>query len=145
MDILREYAMSFVGTPYSWGGDDAIDGYDCSGFVQELLQSVGEDPKGDQTAQGLFNYFSENGHGSQLVSIKMGTLLFFRPHDDGKITHVAMALDPYRMIEAGGGGKETLTRVKAAEHNAYVRIRPINSRKDLVSHITPYYRNIGCY
>ena len=51
------YAKLFIGKPYLWGGEGP-EGYDCSGFIQEVLSCIGLDPKGDQTAQGLYNYFS---------------------------------------------------------------------------------------
>lgn len=139
--ILYDYAMQFVGTPYRWGGDDPIDGYDCSGFVQELLSSVGHDPKGDQTAQALFDYFNAMGRAEWNVH-KIGALAFFGK-DPTHISHVAMLLDEYRMIEAGGGGSQTTNRAEAAAQNAYIRIRPISNRSDLVAVLRPRYHTIG--
>jgi hypothetical protein len=53
-----------------------------------------------------------------------------------------MLLDPYRIIEAGGGGSLTNTIEDAAKHNAYIRIRLLNNRKDLHAVIKPNYFNI---
>jgi len=141
MRILYDYAMSFVGTPYRWGGDDSIDGFDCSGFVQELLMSAGEDPEGDQTAQGLFNWFSSMGRARHDVW-DLGSLIFFG-ESVTKITHIGFLLDAYRMVEAGGGGSATKTIKDAAEQNAFIRVRLIESRKDKVAILKPYYRRIG--
>lgn len=141
MRILYDYAMSFVGQPYRWGGDDPIHGYDCSGLVQEILESCGVDPKGDQTAQGLYDYFEKRGHWNRIM---LGALAFFGK-DAKHITHVGFCLDPYRMIEAGGGGSKTKTREDAAKSNAYVRVRPLDSRKDLVAIIRPSYHTIRVY
>src|SRR3990172_6729299 len=117
---LLEYAKSFIGLPYRWGGDDPIEGMDCSGLVQEILASVGMDPPGDQTAQKLYDHFSLHGkigvYGEELV----GALAFFGP-DNKHISHVAFCIDQYRMIEAGGGGSQTKTREDAAKQNAFVR------------------------
>ena len=136
MDVLIRYAMSFVGLPYRWGGDDAINGFDCSGFVQEVLASVGMDPKGDQTAHGLYQHFKVSG-GQRRVLMR-GSLCFFGSSAT-RITHVGFALDGWRMIEAGGGGSNTKTKDDAARHNAYIRIRPVLSRSDLIEAILPPY------
>ena len=60
-----------------------------------------------------------------------------------KITHVAMMIDNYQMVEAGGGSSQILTREDAAKAGAMVRIRLLDSRSDRVAVIKPYYRRIG--
>lgn len=140
MDILRDYAMQFVGIPYQWGGDDPINGFDCSGFVQELLASVGIDPTGDQSAQGLYDYFSKGNARGNVYGC--GSLAFYG-QSATRITHVAMMIDNYRIIEAGGGGSGTRTHEDAAEQNAYIRVRLLNHRKDLVGLLRPDYATIG--
>lgn len=135
MRLLVEYAMTFVGTPYRWGGDDPMTGFDCSGLVQELLASVGMDPAGDQSAQALYNYFEGSGERNAYLA---GALAFYG-QSVTKITHVAMLLDQYRVIEAGGGGSATTSAEQAATQNAYVRIRPVNRRGDLIAVIRPRY------
>lgn len=133
-DILREYCMQFVGLPYRWGGDDTIEGFDCSGLVQEILSAVGIDPPGDQTAQHLYNYFKEHGR----VSLRdFGALSFYGRRT--KINHVGFCLNSDLMIEAGGGGSRTTSPSAASAHNAYIRIRPIHNRNDLVDVLMPKY------
>ena len=129
-NIMIDYAKSFIGTPYLWGGE-SFGGFDCSGFVQEVLKCVGLDPKGDQTAQALYNYFSKKSLGS---GIQKGSLLFFGKSLE-KITHVAIAIDHYHMIEAGGGGINTINVSTAIKQKAMVRIRPIKNRNDIISAI----------
>lgn len=52
-------ALSYLGTPYIWGGDDPS-GFDCSGFVIECLKSVGLlSENEDFTADGLYRKFSD--------------------------------------------------------------------------------------
>lgn len=135
IELLLDYAFHFIGLPYRWGGDDPINGYDCSGFVQECLASVGMDPPGDQTAQALHDHFLVSSATSDPVP---GSLAFFGK-DASRITHVAIVLDSKSMIEAGGGGSKTVSLEAAAAQNAFIRVRPIASRKDLVAILRPPY------
>lgn len=132
---LHEYAMSFVGLPYRWGGDDPIGGYDCSGLVQEILASVGLEPPTDLTAQGLYHYFKNR---TQSDRIGAGALAFYGKSIDA-ISHVALCIDHFRCIEAGGGGRATTTEDQAERDNAFVRIRPIKKRPDLIAVLMPNY------
>jgi cell wall-associated NlpC family hydrolase len=134
--MLVQYALRFVGTPYLWGGDDPH-GWDCSGLVQELLAAQGKDPPGDQTAQGLYDYYSNDTILGWRDHREVGSLAFFGSSPT-KITHVAMLLDRDTMIEAGGGGKSTTSEDAAWKANAYVRVRKLLSRKDLIAVIFPY-------
>jgi cell wall-associated NlpC family hydrolase len=139
IELLQEYALRFVGLPYRWGGDDPINGFDCSGLVQELLASVGMDPPGDQNAQGLFEHFLPSSH----REVRGAGALAFYGITPEKITHVAMFIDHDTVIEAGGGGSKTLTREDAAAQNAFIRLRPYNHRKDLVAVLMPTYLERG--
>lgn len=134
-DLFREYCMRFVGLPYIWGGDDPIRGFDCSGLAQEILAAFGADPSGDQTAQGLFNYFIVQG---PFVNPQIGALAFYG-QGRSRITHVAVCLDEHTVIEAGGGGSKTTSESEAAKQNAYVRLRPVKHRKDFVGCVLPIY------
>tara|TARA_Y100001963_G_C6726152_1_gene421538 strand:+ start:621 stop:1043 length:423 start_codon:yes stop_codon:yes gene_type:complete len=129
-EIMIKYAKSFIGTPYKWGGN-GVSGFDCSGFIQEVLGCVGLDPRGDQTAQRLYDHFLKHSKGS---GIAPGSLLFWGSTPE-KITHVSLAIDYFYHIEAGGGNSRTTTIEVAESQGAMVRIRPLKSRKDLISAI----------
>lgn len=135
VDLMLDYAFQFIGLPYRWGGDDPIHGFDCSGFVQECLSSVGMDPPGDQTAQALHDHFV----GTSASNVPLPGSLAFFGKDVSRITHVALILDSKSMIEAGGGGSKTVSLEAAASQNAFIRVRPINSRRDLVALLFPPY------
>lgn len=139
MKTLYDYALSFLGQPYAWGGDDPVDGYDCSGLVQEILASVGADPAGDQTAQTLYEHFRRQG---RITTPQLGALVFYGENRNA-ITHVAFCLDRHRVIEAGGGGSKTKTRADAARQNAFVRIRPYDHRKDVLAVWMPEYVSVS--
>ncbi len=134
MDLMIKYAISWIGTRYKWGGENH-EGWDCSGLVQEILASVGADPKYDQTAQALYDHFK--CFGTRDIK-EPGSLAFFGFNDE-RITHVGFMVDPFRMVEAGGGGSRTHTPEDAIRQNAFVRIRPIKSRTNLVCTILPHY------
>ena len=112
-------AWSFHGTPYIWGGDDPT-GFDCSGLVIEILQSVGKLPRvGDWTANDLWLKYRDTQTNHQ----SPGCLAFwFR---DGRATHVEFCIDPVHAIDASGGGSATLTPCDAATQNAFVKVRPV--------------------
>lgn len=141
MDWLILYAMSFVGRPYSWGGQTPMGGFDCSGITQELLKSAGAHPKPgeDLTAQGLYDALEPNAsHNVQIA----GSLAFFGA-SVLKISHVGFMIDSYRMVEAGGGGSAIKTEADAIRAEAFVRIRPLKNRRDLVAVLRPSYSAIG--
>lgn len=138
MKRLIDYAMSFVGTSYRWAGDDPMGGFDCSGLVQEILSSVGEDPVGDQSSHSLYLHFKRYGKIKEGNVACAGDLAFFGTQV--KVSHIAFCIDAYRMIEAGGGGRKVRNKQDAEFYNAYVRVRPIDSRSDLIAIIKPEYR-----
>lgn len=123
-DVVLELAWTLWGTEYIWGGDDPS-GFDCSGMVLELLQSVGAYPRGqDTTANGLMHKYR---------AIKRGdvtpTDLVFWVNANGKAYHVGMVIAPNHLyIGAEGGGSSTKTLADAHKRNAYIKIRPIDSR-----------------
>lgn len=135
MKILEKYAMSFLGKPYIWGGDDPS-GFDCSGLVIELLQSCGLLPhRFDTPSQGLYDIFINKG---DTKAKGFGALVFFGKSKT-RITHVGFMIDEFRMIEAGGGGKHIKTMQDAIKYNAFIRIRPIKIRRDLIAIVKPHY------
>ncbi len=139
MNLMSQYALSFLHTPYIWGGKTAP-GLDCSGLVCEVLRAFGFIGKSDLSAQELFN-LPEVQRGTP--TLEEGSLLFFDERMGGKhITHVAYALNDKVMIEAGSGDKTCLTPADAQRKNAYSRIRPIRHRLDLYKFFKPIYLGV---
>jgi peptidoglycan DL-endopeptidase CwlO len=132
-EIAIEYAKSFIGKPYIWGGDGSgkKGGFDCSGFVLEVLWSVGAYIGGDTTAQNLLNYARKSW--TKSASNEKGGIAFFGKSASA-ITHVTFCIGNNLMIEAGGGGSDCKT---AETSTGFVRMRPITNRKDLVAVYLP--------
>jgi len=135
--IIYDYAMSFVGLPYIWGGDDPIYGFDCSGLVIEIMRAWGLFPaKIDMSAKDLMAYFTRENRGAFASQPDFGALAFFGK-DVTNITHVGFCLDSFCMLEAGGGGSKTRSKEDASLQNAYVRVRPLKFRSDLQCVVMP--------
>jgi len=131
-ELALDYAWRFIGTFYSWGGDDPS-GFDCSGFVIEVLKSVGKLPrKGDWTAAGLYEHFKSVAVGEP----REGCLVFW--HAGDKIIHVEMCVDSERSLGASGGGSKTLTREDAIRDNAFIKMRPFASRTNIYGFVDPF-------
>jgi len=124
-------AEHYIGIRYKWAGKTPA-GFDCSGLVCELLQSVGLLPdKTTLSSRGLYAKYKDR----TVDTPHAGCLLFY---GRSKITHVAIALDNELMIEAGGGDSRTKQLVDAILRRAFVRRRRINRRSDLVAVCDPF-------
>jgi D-gamma-glutamyl-meso-diaminopimelic acid endopeptidase CwlS len=131
IEIAREVAMSYIGTYYKWGGDDPS-GFDCSGFVIEILKSVGAFPRqGDATAAGLFARYARANEPD------LGNLVFYGT-SNGVVKHVEFCLGKGLAIGASGGGSRCTNNAMAIQLNAYIKIRPIKSRIGILGYSDPF-------
>lgn len=94
-ETLLQTVRFFINTPYLWGGKNAL-GMDCSGFTQIVLSLFGK--------KLLRNASEQVTQGTPVPSLheaKAGDLAFF-DHEDGKISHVGIVINPERIIHCSG-------------------------------------------
>lgn len=131
----EQTARSLRNKEYKWGGDDSIEGYDCSGFIMEVLQSVGAlRHKSDKNAVGLWNHYQE----VRVPEPYLGCLVFYYNPRKTNIIHIEFCLSDYLKIGASGGGSKTTTKKAAADANAFVKVRPIKSRGNIAGYVDPF-------
>lgn len=143
VESLIEYARSFRGVPYVYGSNNPLVGLDCGSLMCVILRKPG--------IVGLHEDLSAQGLHDKLSTLKAlpvsfrerkfpaATLLFY-----GKanrlITHVAMALDWYSVLECGGGDSKTEEADKnPASFGACVREVSVGHRSDLVAALLPQF------
>lgn len=97
--IAARTAERFVGIPYRWGGENVVDGMDCSGFVRAVYNLCGLSiprTSRDQYKAG------DRVHKSEL---KDGDLVFFGAAED-KINHVGIYVGNGKFVHAPKRGEE---------------------------------------
>jgi len=89
---LVNYALQFVGNPYSYGGSDLYSGVDCSGFTMKIFESFGYSlPHSAEGQSYMGSYVS-------LDSLQPGDLIFYGY--DGYICHVAIYIGNGQIVHA---------------------------------------------
>lgn len=125
--------------PYHWGGNDPMEGFDCSGLVVEGLKAAGRFGRTtDMTAHQMYEHFRQTGLvvpapwetlvPSEAAALRPGCLVFFDRDGNRTIEHVEIVWrnDGAEVFTVGasGGGSRTVTVEDARQHDAYVKIRP---------------------
>ena len=114
-DNLLQTVRFFLNIPYLWGGKNAM-GMDCSGFTQVVMSLFGKSLLRNTSEQ-----VTQGQDVAKLENVQAGDLVFF-DHEDGKISHVGIAIDTERVIHCSGRVKvEKLdeTGIFSAEQGAY--------------------------
>lgn len=86
-------ALNYIGTPYVYGGNDLVNGIDCSGFSQQLFKLHGVDIERTANLQYMNNgiFISED-------QLQPGDLVFFG--ENGKAIHLGIYLYEDTIIHA---------------------------------------------
>ena len=108
-----DYALSFVGGRYVWGGTDPHTGADCSGFTGYILRNAGGVSISRSSAE-------QEGEGRTVSAENMqpGDLLFYSK--GGGVNHVAMYIGNGQIVHASSS--KTGIIVSAWNYRTPVRI-----------------------
>ena len=108
-----DYALSFVGGRYVWGGTDPHTGADCSGFTRYILSHAGGVSISRSSAE-------QAGEGRTVTadSMQPGDLLFYSK--GGGVNHVAMYIGNGQVVHASSS--KTGIIVSAWNYRTPVRI-----------------------
>jgi len=95
LSFLRQFALSYLNTPYLWGGKSSA-GTDCSGFVQQVYKMAGI-----KLLRDAYQQATQGGVVGFLQEVQFGDLAFF-DNENGHITHVGILLDSQTIIHSSG-------------------------------------------
>jgi hypothetical protein len=117
--IAARTAERFVGIPYRWGGDNVVDGMDCSGFVRAVYNLCG---------LSIPRTSGEQFKAGDLVAkddLKDGDLVFFGSSADS-INHVGIYVGGGKFVHAPRRGEEI--RITAV-NESYFEKRFVGARR----------------
>lgn len=118
-EIAARTAERFVGIPYRWGGENVVDGMDCSGFVRAVYNLCGLSIP--RTSRDQF----KAGEAVERQELQDGDLIFFGAAAD-KINHVGIYVGDGKFVHAPRRGEEI--RV-ASIGDSYFEKRYVGARR----------------
>ena len=118
--IAARTAERFVGIPYRWGGENVVDGMDCSGFVRAVYNLCGLNIP--RTSRDQFKAGDPVGSKEEL---RDGDLVFFGSSQDA-INHVGIYIGNNRFVHAPRRGEEI--RVTSVDES-YFEKRFVGARR----------------
>lgn len=118
-EIAARTAERFVGIPYRWGGDNVVEGMDCSGFVRAVYNLCGLSIP--RTSRDQYRA----GDAVSRQDLQDGDLVFFGASAD-KINHVGIYVGGGKFVHAPRRGEEI--RVTSVDEN-YFDKRYVGARR----------------
>ena len=107
-----DYALSFVGGRYVWGGEDPHSGADCSGFVRYILSNTA----GVSMSRSSYDQARE-GETVSPETMQPGDLLFYG--NGRRVNHVAMYIGNGQIVHAS----TAKTGIKVSQWNYRTPVR----------------------
>ncbi|OON92113.1 MAG: glycoside hydrolase, partial [Epulopiscium sp. Nele67-Bin001] len=92
-DIVS-YGLTFLGTPYVWGGTSLSNGVDCSGFTQQIYDTF------DIELSRVSYNQANDGLTIEKDELQMGDLVFFDTGNNGTISHVGIYINDDNFIHS---------------------------------------------
>jgi cell wall-associated NlpC family hydrolase len=117
--IAARTAERFVGIPYRWGGENVVDGMDCSGFVRAVYNLCGLNIP--RTSREQF----KTGEAVAKDELQDGDLVFFGA-SEYSINHVGIYVGNKRFVHAPKRGEDI--RVTSVEES-YFEKRYVGARR----------------
>jgi len=117
--IAARTAERFVGIPYRWGGENVVDGMDCSGFVRAVYNLCGLSIP--RTSRDQY----KAGDSIAKEDLQDGDLVFFGASEDA-INHVGIYVGNGRFVHAPRRGEEI--RITAVDES-YFEKRFVGARR----------------
>ncbi len=90
--------MSYIGTPYVWGGNSLSGGIDCSGFVQQLFKAQGMNLPRTAQEQSYVGMPVDN-----FAGLQVGDRLYFTDSKRARITHTGIYMGNGHFIHSSSG------------------------------------------
>ena len=90
---IATYALTFVGSPYFWGGNSPATGFDCSGFVQYIFSQYG------YTTSRIANDILADGKHVDPADLQPGDVLCFYS-GNGYVGHVGIYVGDETFVHA---------------------------------------------
>lgn len=120
---IVNYAKTFLGVYYQWGGNYPTAGYglDCSHFTYQVMKKYGL----------MSNYMTSANQAAWATPItrsqlQPGDLVFYKSSSTGAVVHVALYIGNDQVIGANGGDSSVTSSSIAASKNAMVKIQSID-------------------
>ncbi len=97
---LVKTAKRFIGIPYRWGGEDANNGFDCSGLTMVSYRLNGLNlPRNSRSQFKAGKWIAKQ-------DLKLGDLVFFATKGGTRVTHVGMYVGNGKFIHAPRTGQK---------------------------------------
>lgn len=123
---IVDYALTFLGTLYQWGGDKLANknhyGFDCSHYTYEIFKKFG--------LMSSYRTSKDQKTFCQRISkeeLQPADLVFYT-NKSGQVNHVGMYIGNGKVVSASGGGQNTTSIGKARQQNAQVKVHNLNYR-----------------
>lgn len=100
-DRIVQAGLDALGTPYSWGGDDPVDGFDCSGLALFVFrETAGIDlPRTSRAQRQAGDTVARN-------RLRPGDLVFFATNRRGVTSHVGIYIGQGQFVHAPSRGAQ---------------------------------------
>ncbi|BDG30580.1 C40 family peptidase [Parageobacillus thermoglucosidasius] len=124
-DHIVPAAKQYIGVPYRWGGTTAK-GFDCSGFIRHVYQSIGIDTP--RTAADMYRM----GKRVDKSALRVGDLVFFNTSGKG-VSHAGIYIGNNRFIHSSSSKGVTISSL----NDSYWKKTYIGAKRVLAYRLAP--------